>query len=89
MFFLVFKTKRLNFTVKTVIMNSKEIGNIVKKHRKAAAISQIKLAEIAGVGKTVIYDIEKGKETVQLLTLLKVFAALNIKMKLESPLMDL
>jgi HTH-type transcriptional regulator / antitoxin HipB len=69
-------------------MDSKEIGDIVKKHRKAAGISQIKLAEIAGVGKTVIYDIEKGKETVQLLTLLKVFAALNIKIKLESPLMN-
>ncbi|WP_050750522.1 helix-turn-helix domain-containing protein [Legionella pneumophila] len=40
---------------------------------------------LAGVGKTVIYDIEKGKESVRLNTLLKVLDVLNIQMKFETP----
>jgi len=57
-------------------------------HRKAARLSRDKLAEMSGVGKTVIYDIEKGKETIQLDTLRKVLSVLNIKIELTSPLMD-
>jgi transcriptional regulator with XRE-family HTH domain len=57
-------------------------------HRKAAKLSRDKLAELSGVGKTVIYDIEKGKETIQLDTLRKVLSVLNIKIELTSPLMD-
>jgi len=43
---------------------------------------------MSGVGKTVIYDIEKGKETIQLDTLRKILNVLNIKIELTSPLMD-
>jgi len=57
-------------------------------HRKAAGLSRVRLAELAGVGKTVIYDIEKGKESVQLDTLRKVIKVLNIKLVLTSPLME-
>ena len=52
-------------------------------HRKAAGLSRVKLAELAGVGKTVIYDIEKGKESIQLDTLRKIFRVLNIKIVLD------
>jgi transcriptional regulator with XRE-family HTH domain len=57
-------------------------------HRKAAKLSRVQLAELAGVGKTVIFDIEKGKESVQLDTLRKILKVLNIKIILKSPLMD-
>ena len=57
-------------------------------HRKAAKLSRVNLAELAGVGKTVIYDIEKGKESVQLDTLRKILKVLNISITLTSPLMD-
>ena len=57
-------------------------------HRKAAKLSRVQLAELAGVGKTVIYDIEKGKESVQLDTLRKILKVLNIKIVLTSPFMD-
>jgi DNA-binding XRE family transcriptional regulator len=46
------------------------------------------LAELADVGKTVIYDIEKGKVSVQLDTLAKILKVLNITLVLKSPLMD-
>ena len=53
--------------------------------RKQSGFSQQELARLAGVGKTVIYDIEKGKESVRLNTLLKVLDVLNIQMKVETP----
>jgi HTH-type transcriptional regulator/antitoxin HipB len=65
-----------------------QIGAIVQFHRKKAGLSRNRLAMIAGVGKTVIYDIENGKETVRLITLLKVLDALNISVNMVSPLME-
>jgi transcriptional regulator with XRE-family HTH domain len=67
---------------------SQELKEIIRMHRKAARLSRVRLAELAGVGKTVIYDIEKGKESVQLDTLRKIFKVLNIKIVLTSPLME-
>ncbi len=64
------------------------LADTIKQHRKAAGLSQLQLAELAGVGKTVVYDIEKGKETIKLSTLRKVLKVLNIKVELKSPLMD-
>jgi transcriptional regulator with XRE-family HTH domain len=66
-------------------MNS--LAKIVSFHRKQSGLSRNRLAEIAGVGKTVIYDIEHGKERVRYQTLLKVLTVLNIKLRFESPLM--
>jgi y4mF family transcriptional regulator len=65
-----------------------EIAEMIKMHRKAAGLSRIQLSEIAGVGKTVIYDIEKGKETVRLDNLLKILKSLNIKLTLTSPYLE-
>jgi y4mF family transcriptional regulator len=72
-----------------IIMKSSEIGNIVEYHRKRSGLSQEKLARVAGVGKTAVYDLEKGKETIRFSTLTKILYALNIKISLESPLMEL
>jgi hypothetical protein len=43
--------------------------------------------KIAGVGKTVVFDMEKGKETVKLQTLRKILEVLNIEIHLVSPLL--
>lgn len=67
----------------------KIIGQAVRFHRKQSGLSRVQLAEIAGVGKTLIYDIEHGKESVQFSGLKKVLEALNIKIILDSPLMEL
>ncbi len=69
------------------MLEPKVLASIIKKHRKAAGLSQLQLAEIAGVGKTAVFDIEKGKETIQLDTLRKILAALNINAQLTSPFM--
>ena len=66
-------------------MNDNTIGKMVRYYRKQTGLSQQACAKIAGIGKTALFDIEQGKETVQLNTLLKVLEVLNIKMKFEAP----
>ncbi|MFZ2286033.1 MAG: helix-turn-helix domain-containing protein [Bacteroidales bacterium] len=70
------------------MVQSRELAEVIRLHRKAARLSRVQLAELAEVGKTVIYDVEKGKESVQLDTLRKILKVLNIKIVLTSPLMD-
>jgi transcriptional regulator with XRE-family HTH domain len=65
-----------------------KISDIVWFHRKKSGLSRIQLADLASVGKTVIYDIEKGKETIRFSTLQKVLKALNIKITFTSPLIE-
>lgn len=64
-----------------------EIGEVIRVHRKEAGLTQKQLADLAGVGKTAVFDIEKGKESIRLDTLVKVLHALNIEMLFDSPLM--
>ena len=70
------------------MLEPKVLATVIKKHRKAGGLSQLQLAEMAGVGKTVIFDIEKGKETIRLDTLRKILNFLNIKVQLISPFMN-
>ncbi len=67
----------------------KEISRVVKFHRAKSGLNQKQLADLAGIGKTSVFDIEKEKDSVRLNTLLKVLKVLNIELKLESPLMNL
>jgi HTH-type transcriptional regulator/antitoxin HipB len=69
-------------------MKIEQLGEFIRFHRKKAGLSRIKLAEFAELGKTAIYDIEHGKLTVNLLTLLKILKVLNIQMHFDSPLID-
>lgn len=69
-------------------MNIDSISKVIKFHRQEAGLTQLDLANLAGVGKTVVFDIEKGKTTIQLDTLFKVLSALNISWRLDSPLME-
>jgi HTH-type transcriptional regulator / antitoxin HipB len=65
-----------------------KMSEIVVFHRKKSGLTRKQLADLAGVGKTVIYDIEKGKETIRFSTLQKVLQTLNIKITFTSPLME-
>ncbi len=66
-------------------MNESTVGKTLHYFRKQAGLSQNQLAQLAGVGKTVVFDIEKGKLSVQLDTLLKIFDVLNIQIQLKTP----
>jgi HTH-type transcriptional regulator / antitoxin HipB len=65
-----------------------DLKTVVRRHRRLSGLSQAELAKLSGVGKTVVFDIEHGKESVQFDTLKKVLGALNIKFVLQSPVMD-
>ena len=67
--------------------NIQDIGSIILFHRKQSGLSQRDLADMAGVGKTVVFDLEKGKTTVRLDTLIKICRVLNIRLMLDGPLM--
>ena len=64
-----------------------DLKTIVRQHRRLSGLSQARLAKLAGVGKTVIFDIEHGKESVQFDTLKKVLGALNVEIILQSPIL--
>lgn len=66
-------------------MKTNEIAATIRFYRKQSGLSQLELAKLAGIGKTAVFDIEKGKETVQLNTLLKILEVLNIQIKFETP----
>ncbi|MEC3965723.1 helix-turn-helix domain-containing protein [Flagellimonas halotolerans] len=61
---------------------------MVKKHRKKAGLTQLELANLAGIGKTTVFDIEKNKETVRWSNILAVLQVLNIEVEFKSPLTE-
>lgn len=63
-----------------------EIADLVRIHRKNAGLTQKELADIAGVGKATIWDLEHAKATVRFETIARVLDALNIRIRLESPM---
>jgi HTH-type transcriptional regulator / antitoxin HipB len=64
------------------------IGGMIRFHRKKAGLTQIALAELAGVGKATVFDVEKDKPTVRLDSLLKVLRVLNLRLTFQGPLME-
>lgn len=64
----------------------KILATTIHHHRKQSGLTQQELAELAGVGKTAVFDLEHGKTTVQLNTLLSILKVLNIKLSVQSPL---
>lgn len=66
-----------------------ELAAVVAYHRKKSGLNRLALSRLAGVGKTVIYDIEHGKPGVRLDTIIKVLNVLNIQIELTGPLMQI
>jgi transcriptional regulator with XRE-family HTH domain len=64
-----------------------DLAKVIKFHRKKSGLSRNELSRISGVGKSTLFDIEKGKLAVQLDTLLKILTVLNMKIQFVSPLM--
>lgn len=68
--------------------NFSELKDIIRFHRKKAKLTQKELADLAGLGKTTLFDIENGKQTVMFDSVLKLLHVLNIKLECSSPLMN-
>lgn len=65
--------------------NNKELASIIRNTRKTAGLSQLELASLAKVGKTLIFNLEKGSTKVSFENLLKVLKVLNIKIEYKLP----
>jgi len=66
-------------------MTPGDIGNIIRKARKAQGLRQDELAAAANVGVRFLIELEAGKETAQLGKTLSVLAALGIAVSLTPP----
>ena len=69
-------------------MSNFDLGLMVRNHRKKAGLTQLELANLAGIGKTTVFDIEKNKETVRWSNILAVLQVLNIEVEFKSPLTE-
>jgi y4mF family transcriptional regulator len=67
-------------------MNDFNLGKLIIEHRKAAGLTQLQLADLAGIGKTTVFDIEKNKQSIRLDSLIAVLNILNIDVQFISPL---
>jgi y4mF family transcriptional regulator len=55
-------------------MSSSLVGDYIREKRKAASLTQVELAEKAGVGLRFVRDLEQGKRTLRMDTVNKVLA---------------
>jgi len=69
------------------IIESADLGRLIRDLRKQAHLSQGRLAELADLSRTAIQNLEAGKETCQLNTVFKVLKVLNIHVHLSHPLL--
>ena len=67
---------------------ARQLADIIRFHRKRSGLTQLKLAEMADVGKNLVYELENGRQSVRLDNLLKVLQVLNIDLDFQSPLRD-
>ena len=66
-------------------MDSKSLGLIVHRERKAQKLRQAELAAAAGVGTRFIVDLEAGKPTLQLEKVLHVLVTLGCNVSIIPP----
>ncbi len=67
------------------IGNMSQIGEMVRRERKAQRVNQIQLAQLANVGVRFVRDIEDGKESVHTGKLLQVLDTLGIALTFSLP----
>ena len=71
-----------------ILKSFEQIAQTIHDMRQLAGLTQLQLANLAGVGKTSVFDIEKGKASVQWQTLFKILQALNIHVQIIPPLQN-
>jgi HTH-type transcriptional regulator/antitoxin HipB len=59
------------------------LGAAIRHYRLRSGLSQAELAERAGLNRTYLSDLERGKETEQVRRILRVLKELGVRMTLE------
>lgn len=65
------------------VYNAKSMGDAIRHYRTEAGITQAQLAETAGLNRTYLSNLERGKETEQVRRLLRVLRQLGVRMSLD------
>ena len=68
------------------ISSMDQVSSLITLHRKKAKLSRNNLALLAGVGKTLIYNLEHASHNVGFNAILRVLHVLNLKLCMISPL---
>jgi len=66
-------------------MTPEDIGEIIRKTRKAQGLRQPELAAASGVGLRFLVELERGKPTAQLGKVLDVLSALGCTLSISTP----
>lgn len=59
------------------------IGPAIRRYREEAGLTQSQLAERAGLNRTYLSDLERGKETEQMRRILRVLKLLGVRATLQ------
>lgn len=68
-----------NMTIRKV----EDIGELIKKERKRAALKQADCAALCGVGVRFLSELENGKSTLEIDKVLRVVKLLGFEIKME------
>ena len=67
---------------------SMNIASEITTTRKAAGLSQTELAELSGLSRAIISQVENGKATVRMDVLEKILHTLNMQLWVKTPLLQ-
>lgn len=65
------------------IYTPSSLGDAIRHYRNEAGLTQAQLAELAGLHRSYLSEMESGKETEQLRRLLRVLKQLGVRMTLD------
>lgn len=61
------------------LYSAASIGPAIRQYRRQAGLTQAELAELAGLNRTYLSDLEQGKETEQLRRILRLLKLLGVR----------
>lgn len=61
-----------------------ELSELVRTHREAAGLTRLQLADLAQVGKTMLFKLEHGEEGLNFRKVLQVLRVLDIELTAQS-----
>lgn len=69
-------------------MHREDLGSLISFHRKKAGLTQVGLAALAGVSRSVVQDLEAGKGRTVWEHIERILDVLNIQLNPEGPLVE-
>ena len=68
----------------TIVRNPGELGKLLSERRKAMGLTQQDFADLAGVGRRFLSELENGKERAEIGKVLRVVQALGIDLAIRT-----